>query len=117
MSSSDDDRLAIVGGRPVRPDGPIERNPNRAEIQSALERAYRDGDWHRYHGRNAERLKEILADYHGVSHVELCCSGTAALEIALKGANVKSGDEVLVSGYDFKGIVSSTLALSAQPLV
>jgi dTDP-4-amino-4,6-dideoxygalactose transaminase len=39
------------------------------------------------------------------------------LEIALKGVNVKPGDEVLVSGYDFKGIVASVLAVGAVPVV
>lgn len=117
MHSNDDDRLALFGGRPVRPQGPIERVVNRPEIQAALERAYHDGDWHRYHGKNTERLREALAVFHGVSHVELCSSGTAALEIALKGVNVKPGDEVLVSGYDFKGIVASVLAVGAVPVV
>ena len=117
MHSNDDDRLALFGGRPVRPEGPIERVVNRPEIQTALERAYQDGDWHRYDGKNTERLREALAVFHGVSHVELCCSGTAGLEIALKGVNVKPGDEVLVSGYDFKGIVASVLAVGAMPVV
>jgi perosamine synthetase len=117
MHSNDDDRLALFGGRPVRSEGPIERVVNRLEIQAALERAYHDGDWHKYHGKNTERLHESLADFHGVSHVELCCSGTAALEIALKGVNVKPGDEVLVSGYDFRGIVASVLAVGAMPVV
>lgn len=114
---SADDRLALFGGTPVRAGGPIERRINRPEIEEALQRAYRDGDWHRYHGRNCERLREALAAYHGVPHVELCCSGTAALEIALHGVNVKRGDEVLVSGYDFKGIVASVLAVGATPVV
>jgi perosamine synthetase len=114
---SADDRLALFGGTPVRAGGPIERRINRPEIEQALQRAYRDGDWHRYHGKACERLREALTAYHGVPHVELACSGTAALEIALHGVNVKRGDEVLVSGYDFKGIVSSVLAVGATPVV
>ena len=112
-----DDRLALFGGTPVRADGPIERRINRPEIQEALERAYRDGDWHRYHGSHCERLREALSEYHAVQHVELCSSGTIALEIALRGINVKAGDEVLVSGYDFKGVASSVLAVGASPVV
>jgi len=112
-----DERLAIHGGRPVRPGGPFPRQPNRPSIQSALEKAYRDGDWRRYDGRQTELLREALAAYHGVLHVELCCSGTAALEIALKGLNVRPGDEVVVSGYDFKGVVASVLAVGAIPVV
>jgi perosamine synthetase len=117
MSRADDHRLAIFGGAPIRSGGPIDRTVNRPDIHAALEQAYRDGDWHRYHGRNTEQLKTSLAEFHTVEHVELCCSGTAALEIALKGVNVKPGDEVLVSGYDFKGIVSSVLAVGAVPVV
>src|SRR4051812_18351975 len=117
MSSTDDDRLAIFGGKPVRPQGPIERTVNRPEIQAALERAYRDGEWHRYHGPNTRRLEEALREFLGVHFVDLCCSGAAGLEIALKGVNVKAADEVLVSAYDFKGIVASVLAVEAAPAV
>jgi perosamine synthetase len=117
MATGDDVRLAIFGGTPVRPGGPLPRQPNRPEIQAALEKAYRDGDWHRYHGECTRSLCNALAAYHGVEHVELCCSGTSALEIALRGLNVKAGDEVLVSGYDFKGIVSSVLITGAVPMV
>jgi len=117
MGTRNNDRPAILGGRPVRPGGPLLRLANRPEILAALEHAYRDGDWHRYHGHGTERLREALAVYHNVTDVELCCSGTAALEIALKGVNVKPGYEVLVSGYDFKGVVSSVLAVGAVPVV
>jgi perosamine synthetase len=117
LTMSADDRLALFGGTPFRAGGPIDRRINRPEIEEALQQAYRDGDWHRYHGKNCERLREALAAYHGVPHVELCCSGTAALEIALQGVNIKRGDEVLVSGYDFKGIVSSVMAVGATPVV
>ncbi len=36
-----------------------------------------------------------------MSHALLCCSGTFAVELALRGLKVESEDEVILAGYDF----------------
>ncbi|MDB4755723.1 DegT/DnrJ/EryC1/StrS family aminotransferase, partial [Mariniblastus sp.] len=73
------------------------------EYLQALIKAYESGDWGRYHGQNCQTLVEVISRYFERSFVRLCSSGTIAVEIALKAAGVKVGDEVILSAYDFPG--------------
>jgi dTDP-4-amino-4,6-dideoxygalactose transaminase len=86
-------------------------------VEDALRQALADGSWGRYHGRHVAALTQVLADYHGASHVMLCSSGTAAVELALRGAGVKPGDEVLLAAYDFKGNFQDILAVGGTPVL
>jgi dTDP-4-amino-4,6-dideoxygalactose transaminase len=108
---------AVVGGEPVRPAGPPDWPPRYPQIEQALRRAYETGDWGRYFGANVDQLARRLADYHEVASVQLCCSGTAAVELALRAAKVGPGDEVILAGYDFKGNFLNVLALGATPVL
>ncbi|MCY2965825.1 MAG: aminotransferase class V-fold PLP-dependent enzyme [Planctomycetota bacterium] len=76
-----------------------------------------DGSWGRYHGERCQRLQSLLAESHQVEHVVLTCSGTAAVELALRGLGVVAGDEVILSAYDFKGNFQDVLALGAIPVL
>jgi dTDP-4-amino-4,6-dideoxygalactose transaminase len=60
-------------------------------------------------------LERAIADFHDTPHVTLCCSGTVAVELALRGANVRPGDEVLLAGYDFPGNFRAIEAVGARP--
>ena len=66
-------------------------------VLTALERIYRDGSWGKYHGPNCQELIAALREYHGVPHVWLTCSGTLAVELALRGVGVASGDQVVLA--------------------
>lgn len=76
-----------------------------------------DGSWGCYHGPHCVRLQSVLRDYHQVEHVVLCCSGTAAVELALRSVPVAPGDEVILSAYDFKANFSNVLTLGATPVL
>ena len=67
-----------------------------------------DGSWGRYHGPHCEALRSALAEYHEIEHVHLCSSGTVATELALRAVPVGTGDEVILSAYDFKAFFSVT---------
>ncbi len=54
---------------------------------------------------------------HGVPYVWLCSSGTAAVELALRGLGVGPGDEVILAAYDFKANFTDVLALGALPVL
>jgi perosamine synthetase len=112
-----DDLLAIHGGRPVIPEGPPSWPPHDEDVRAALEAAYADGSWGRYHSPHGERLAVQLAAMHGVEHVLLCSSGTLAVELALRGLNVGAGDEVILAGYDFGGNFRSIEAVGARPVL
>ena len=72
---------AILGGVPVRPEGPPDWPPRDPEIAEALARCAADGSWGKYRGPHCERLAGMLAEYHGCSEVILCSSGTVAIEL------------------------------------
>jgi len=108
---------AILGGEPLRPQGPPPWPPAWDDVSAALRRAVEDGSWGKYHGPNAALLAERLAAYHGVGFVELCCSGTFAVELALRALPVGPGDEVILAGYDFIGNFNDVVAVGARPVL
>jgi perosamine synthetase len=112
-----DELPALVGGTPVRPQGPPAWPPPDPEILEALEAAYKDGSWGTYHGGRCDLLEEALRAYHGVEHVLLCGSGTFAVELALRALNVGPGDEVLLAAYDYGGNFLAVHAVGAQPVL
>lgn len=108
---------ALLGGPPVRPAGPPDWPPSDPALTAAVREALADGSWGKYHGPWCRRLQEVLAVSHGVEQVLLTSSGTAAVELALRGLGVAAGDEVIVAAYDFKGNFQDVLALGAVPVL
>lgn len=108
---------ALLGGAPVRPDGPPDWPPPDPEILEALRVAHTDGSWGRYLGPHVPRLEALLAEVHGVSHVATCASGTLAVEVALRTVGVGPGDEVILAAYDFEPSFLSIHALGARPVL
>ena len=116
MPMSADD-LALLGGEPVRPQGPPGwPNPDES-VREALEAAWRDGSWGQYHGGRCAELEAQFATYHGSAHVLACGSGTYAVELALRALRVGPGDEVLLAGYDYPGNFLTIHALGAIPVL
>ena len=74
-----------------------------AAVRLAMEGMIVDGSWGRYHGPHCGALSEALSGRHNRRWVELCCSGTVAVELALRGLGVGPGDEVILAAYDFAG--------------
>lgn len=115
--SSDPTLPALLGGPPVRPQGPPPWPVPDDDVRAALDAAYRDGSWGRYHGGNVERLEDRLAEYHGVPHVLTCASGTISVELALRGLGVGPGHEVVLPAYDYTGNFLDVHALGARPVL
>ena len=88
-----------------------------SEVFDALQQAYRDGSWGVYHGPNCAAFREDLCEYFGVEHALLCSSGTIAVELALRGLGVQSGDRVVLAGYDFPGNFRAVDAIGARPVL
>jgi len=112
-----DDIPAVLGGPPLRPQGPPGWPPNDPAIIEVLHQAATDGSWGRYHGPHSEALVEQLAALHGFEHVLLCASGTAAVELALRGLKIGAGDEVILAAYDFRGNMQDVLCVGATPVL
>ena len=116
--SSPTDLPAILDGEPAFPDGPPTWPPVPwPEVEEAAAAAMRDGSWGRYHGPNCRLLVEDLATFHSTEQVQLCSSGTVAVELALRGAKVEPSDEVLLAAYDFKANFQNVLAIGATPVL
>lgn len=110
-------QLALFGGEAALPEGAPAWPLADESVQLALTSAFADGSWGRYHGPHVARLESRLAEYHGVPFALTCCSGTFAVELALRASKVAAGDEVILAGYDFSGNFRSIESLGARPVL
>ncbi len=110
-------KLAIDGGTPVFPQGPPAWPLADEQVHAALVAAYHDGSWGRYEGPNLARLTERLGQRHEGAHAWCCSSGTAAVELALRGLRVGEGDQVLLAAYDYPGNFRCIEAVGARPVL
>jgi perosamine synthetase len=108
---------ALLGGPAACPHGPPAWPAPDEDILIALQAAYRDGTWGKYHGGSVARLEERLAEYHGGAFAVTCASGTFAVELALRALKVGPGDEVLMAAYDYAGNFLSIHAVGARPVL
>jgi dTDP-4-amino-4,6-dideoxygalactose transaminase len=117
MKKTDDSRPALLGGLPVRPQGPPEWPPPDDDVLSALQAAFADGSWGKYAGTFVARLEERLAEYHGIGYALACGSGTFAVELALRSLKAGPGEEVILSAYDYPGNFLNVHAVGAVPVL
>jgi dTDP-4-amino-4,6-dideoxygalactose transaminase len=111
------DLPVILGGRPLRPEGPPDWPPSDESVRAALEEAWRAGSWGKYDGGHVRRLEERLAAEHEVGHALACSSGTYAVELALRALKVGASDEVILAGYDYGGNFLGVHAVGARPVL
>lgn len=75
------------------------------EEQQFIQEAF-NSNWVSPLGKNVDELEKEMAAYIGVQHAAALTSGTAALHLAVKLANVKNGDIVLCSDLTFSATVN-----------
>jgi len=109
--------LALYGGTPCLAEGPPHWPTADRDVADILRRAVADGSWGTYHGIWLDRLTERLSDMHTRAYVLPCSSGTYAVEAALRGVGVGSGDEVILAGYDFPGNFRAVEQTGALPVL
>ncbi|MBI5760562.1 MAG: aminotransferase class V-fold PLP-dependent enzyme [Planctomycetales bacterium] len=112
-----DDLPALLGGSPIRPQGPPDWPGSDPAVTAAVQSALADGSWGKYHGPHTSKLTDVVAQTHGGCHVMLCSSGTVAMELALRGLRVGPGDEVILAAYDFRGNFQNVLTVGATPVL
>lgn len=106
---------AALGGTPLRSQGPPEWPGNRPAVVEHLVPLLTSGAWGKYHGPECAGLIAELQQRIRCEHVILCSSGTAAVELALRGCPITAGDEVLLAGYDFPGNFRDVLIVGGIP--
>ena len=89
--------------------------PLRADLVAAFERVLDSGQF--VSGDEVEALEEALAAYVGTSHAVAVGSGTAALILALLGAGIGSGDEVILPANTFFATAEAVVATGATPVL
>ena len=119
-------RLAILGGRPVRrepfPAFPTAGKRDLKKIEAVLASRMKIGGvlqtsrWNALDGQVHVEFERRFADFLGVKHVVACATGTAALEIALKALGVGCGDEVITTGYTCWATIEAILHVQAVPV-
>lgn len=87
------------------------------EVLASVLAALQDGEWGRYNGRSTVELAEKLSRRFEQPFVTLCSSGTVAVELALRGLAVESGQEVILGGYDFPGNFRAIEVIGATPVL
>jgi perosamine synthetase len=114
---SDPTLPAILGGPPVRPEGPpIWPFPD-PDVQDSIASAVSSGSWGQYHGEHVCSLEAELAQFHGIPHAITCASGTLAVEVALRTLRVGAEDEVVMSAYDYEPNFLTLHAVGAKPVL
>lgn len=107
--------LALFGNAPVRrtlfPSWPIFE---RAEEESLI-RILRSGSWGGYN-KKVEEFEAAFAAMHRSDYAISCANGTVALEVALRAAGIKCGDEVIVPPFTFVATATSVLLCHGCPV-
>ncbi len=68
-------------------------------------------------GAWVRRFEQALAESLGVSEVVVVSSGTAALHLALLGAGLQAGDEVLVPAFTFPATANAVVLAGGRPVL
>ncbi len=111
------DKLAIDGGPKAVPDDlvkvpwPVITEDDVSAVSAALRSNQIWGN-----APNVVALEKEWASYCGVEHCRGTNGGTAALHMALAGAGVGTGDEVIVPAYSFHSSASCILHHNAIPV-
>lgn len=111
------DRLAIEGGTPVRTE-PLPPWPYVAEdeIEAAVN-VLRSGKINYWTGTEGREFEREYAKAVNARYAVALANGTLALELALRAAGVKPGDEVIVPARTFVATASAAVAVGATPKV
>lgn len=122
--------LAILGGEPVRtaswPTWPVF---DKTEEEGLLE-VLRSGNWWRHsYGEGVElnedeenpqstvaRFQRHFARAHGCQYGICAANGTVTLEISLRAAGIRPGDEVIVPAYTYVATATAPLMVGAIPI-
>jgi dTDP-4-amino-4,6-dideoxygalactose transaminase len=110
------DRLAVLGGKPVRkepfPSWPVLGDNDRAAWSKVLE----EGHWCRLDGHYANTFEKSYAELMGTSQCVATANGTSALYTSLNALDIGPGDEVLVPPYTFVATINVVLLQHALPI-
>jgi len=111
-------KLAIAGGTRVRKKPFAPWPAYSKEEAHALTQVLATRNWGGYPFPNtrADSFARKFARFHGAKYGLAVANGTIAIEVALKAAGIRPGDEVIVPAYTWEGTVGPILLLNAVPV-
>jgi len=83
---------------------------------AAVASVIKSGKWTRWTGDRVQTLEAALQTYTGARRAVAVASGTAALEVALKAAGIRPGDEVIVPAFTFVATATAVLQAGGIPV-
>ncbi|HPD14535.1 MAG TPA: DegT/DnrJ/EryC1/StrS family aminotransferase [Planctomycetota bacterium] len=114
MSPSSSATPALLGGEPAHtgpwPAWPVHDERERSALLAVLE----SGQW--WYGERVREFEERFAAFQDARFGITCTNGTAALELALIGAGIGAGMEVIVPPYTFVATATAVLKANAVPV-
>ncbi|MFW6357779.1 MAG: DegT/DnrJ/EryC1/StrS family aminotransferase [Chroococcales cyanobacterium] len=113
------DKLAILGGKPVRtepyPPWPVFDQRDIEAVTTVIQ----SGRWGGlpYPGRETAAFAKQFAAMQGGGFAVPMANGTVTMEVALRAANIGWGDEVIVPAYTFQATAYAPMAAGAIPVI
>lgn len=115
-ASSTNDKLALLGGAPVRntpfPSWPVIGEREEKDLIEVL----RGKRWNRIGGSYVEKFEKVWGERIGAGHCLATSSGTSALVCSMNALEIGPGDEVIVPVYTFVATVNPVLLQHALPV-
>ncbi len=109
------EQLAILGGKPVIPEGLIKHWPPVDETDRNMVLASLAGGQHTF-GPNCTAFQDEFAAWNGNKHAIFTNSGTAALHMAVAACGAGAGDHVLVTAYSWSSSATCIIHHNAIPV-
>lgn len=109
------EQLAILGGKPVRPDKIFYGRQCIGEDDIAAAAAVLRGPYITC-GPKVDEAEEKLAACTGARHAVICSNGTAALHCACIAAGIGPGDEVITTPMTFAASANCAVYCGARPV-
>lgn len=113
------DKLAILGGTPVRtkpyPEWPVVDRRDVEAVTTVIE----SGQWggSPYPGSQTVAFANKFAAMQGGSFAVPMVNGTVTMEVALRAVDIGWGDEVIVPAYTFQATATAPMAAGAIPVI
>jgi dTDP-4-amino-4,6-dideoxygalactose transaminase len=85
------------------------------ELEAALARVVAHGQF--VNGREVSVFEDAFAQFCGTRHCVGTSSGTSAIELALRAADIGPGDEVVTTPFTFIATVAPILLAGARPVL
>ena len=118
MSRSNNSKLAVLGGEPLRKKPFTSWPQSNSRMEEALVTTAKSGNWYRFESgsKNVGTFEKKFAEFIGTKYCLATGSGTQSLHTALYAVGVEAGDEVLVTPQTYIASPQAIFLCNALPV-